>query len=207
MNILAHAYLSDRHEGLLLGNFIADFVKGDPAHPRHGLSADVITGIRLHRAIDTFTDSHPLVDEVRDLLHPRCHKYAGVAVDVFFDHFLARHFTQLTNEPLSDFIGYVYSTIERNLQQLPAGAIRMAGYMIQQDWLTSYQSLEGIDRALKGLSRRTAFPSGLDTVIDDLQLHYAFIDNTFLAFWPDLCHLVTKQPVKRQARCQQSNTN
>lgn len=187
MNILAHAYLSERKEGLLIGNFIADFIKGDPTHPRHGLQPDVIAGIRRHRTIDSFTDAHPAVDSVRDLLHPRCHKYAGVAVDVFFDHFLANQFQQLTNEPLPAFVHYFYETLQQNTHRLPAAALRMTDYMIRQDWLSSYQFMEGIDRSLKGISRRTAFPSGLETAVDDLQTHYLFIEQAFSVFWPDLC--------------------
>lgn len=103
MNILAHAYLSgprsvgsrsvgqrsvgsrpaDHHSELVIGNFIGDFIKGDPAGPRHTLMPGEVAGVRLHRAIDTFTDAHPDVAAVRNLLHPRCHKYAGAAVDIF----------------------------------------------------------------------------------------------------------------------------
>lgn len=114
MNILAHVYLSNREEELLIGNFIADFIKGDPAAPRHGLSPGVVTGIRLHRAIDGFTDAHPEVAAVRTLLRARCHKYAGVAVDVFFDHYLAVDFTKLTGELLPDFVGFAYETIRKD---------------------------------------------------------------------------------------------
>lgn len=186
MNILAHAYLSDCQTGLLIGNFIADFVKGDPAAPRHHLSADVITGIRLHRSIDQFTDAHPAVAAVRTLLYPRCHKYAGVAVDVFFDHFLAVQFGALTGESLPEFVRFTYATIQANAQHLPPDAKRMADALIRYDWLTSYQTTNGIDRSLKGLSRRTAFPSGLDTAITDLTDHYDQIGGHFSYFWPAL---------------------
>lgn len=186
MNILAHAYLSDRREGLLIGNFIADFIKGDPAAPRHGLSPGVVTGIRLHRSIDGFTDAHPAVAAVRTLLRPRCHKYAGVAVDVFFDHFLAVDFTRLTGESLPDFIGFVYQTIRANADSQPADARRMADAMMRYDWLLHYQTREGIDRSLKGLARRTAFVSGLDTVIADFDRYYDQIGGHFSYFWPQL---------------------
>ena len=186
MNILAHAYLSDRQTGLLIGNFIADFIKGDPTAPRHHLSADVITGIRLHREIDRFTDTHPNVAAVRTLLRPRCHKYAGVAVDVFFDHFLAIQFQQRTGEALPNFVRFTYTTLQANAPYLPADAKRMADALIRYDWLTSYQTTEGIDRSLQGLSRRTAFPSGLDTAITDMAAYYDLIGDHFSYFWPAL---------------------
>jgi len=191
MNILAHAYLSgprpaDHHSELVIGNFIGDFIKGDPASPRHQLTPGEVAGVRLHRAIDTFTDAHPEVAAVRDLLHPRCHKYAGAAVDIFFDHFLALHFQELTSEPLVEFVPDFYQTLQDNIARLPPLAARMADYMIRQDWLTNYQFIEGIDRSLKGVSRRTAYPSGLDTAIEDLELYYDEISKHFTSFWPQL---------------------
>ncbi len=186
MNILAHGYLSDRNDGLLIGNFIGDFIKGDPTHPRHRLSPIEIAGVRLHREIDTFTDTHPDVAAVRDLLHPRCHKYAGVAVDVFFDHFLAVHFEELTNEPLARFTDFFYGSLQRLSVRFPSPAVRMLDAMVQYDWIMQYQTLAGIDRSLKGIARRTAFPSGLDTAIIDLERYYSQIDRHFTYFWTAL---------------------
>lgn len=186
MNILAHAYLSNRHEGLLVGNFIADFIKGDPANPRHGLSAAVVQGIRLHRSIDAFTDAHPAVEQVRRYLRPRCHKYAGVAVDVFFDHFLASNFTGLTGEELTGFVAWFYQTLLRVEDQLPADAGRMAYYMIRQNWLSNYRHLSGVDRSLKGIASRTTFDSGLETAVEDLVRYYDPMAVEFRRFWPDL---------------------
>ncbi|GAB3643262.1 acyl carrier protein phosphodiesterase [Spirosoma arcticum] len=186
MNILAHGWLSGRNDSLLSGNFLGDFVKGDPTHPRHSLTPGEVAGIRLHRAIDSFTDTHPDVAAVRDLLRPRCHKYAGPAVDIFFDHFLAANFTQLTGESLPAFTQYFYETLQRNSAHFPAPAIRMLSAMVQYDWLRHYPTIEGIDRSLKGVSRRTAFPSGLDTAIVDLERYYDEISERFAHFWPQL---------------------
>lgn len=191
MNILAHAWLSGprlagRHTELLIGNFIGDFIKGDPENPRHHLTSGEVVGVRLHRAIDTFTDAHPNVAAVRDLLHPRCHKYAGAAVDIFFDHFLAINFQSLTGEGLPEFVAYFYRALQDNMARLPTPAARMADYMIRQDWLTTYQFTEGIDRSLKGVSRRTAYPSGLDTAIADFTVYYDQIAGHFRYFWPAL---------------------
>lgn len=186
MNILAHAYLSGRHSELLIGNFIGDFIKGDPASSRHHLIPGVVAGVRLHRAIDTFTDAHPDVAAVRDLLYPRCHKYAGAAVDIFFDHFLAINFLSLTGETLTEFVPYFYQTLQKNQAAMPLNAVRMADYMIRQDWLSNYQFTEGIDRSLKGVARRTVYPSGLDTVIEDFTTYYDQIGEHFAYFWPSL---------------------
>ncbi|MFC5408290.1 ACP phosphodiesterase [Larkinella bovis] len=186
MNILAHAFLSGNDEGLIIGNFIADFIKGNPGHPRHGLSARVQRGIWLHRQIDSFTDQHPLVEAMRVMVRPRCHKYAGAAIDIFLDHFLARHFTEIAHQPLADFVTRFYRFLQHHRSELPEEARRMSGYMIQHDWLTNYQFLDGIDRSLKGVARRTAFPSHLDTVIEDLKSDYRSFEEYFRRFFPDL---------------------
>jgi acyl carrier protein phosphodiesterase len=186
MNILAHACLSGHKEDWLIGNFIGDFIKGNPASERHGLEPGIIAGVQLHRAIDTFTDDHPDVAAVRDLLHPRCHKYAGVAVDVFFDHFLATQFAALMGESLKTFTVYVYGTLQQNSHRLPSQAVPMLNGMVRYDWLMSYQMLDGIDRSLKGISRRTVYPSGLDTAVVDLESHYEYIGERFNHFWPQL---------------------
>lgn len=186
MNILAHGWLSDRNDALTAGNFLGDFIKGDPAHPRHNLTTGEVAGIRLHRAIDSFTDAHPDVAAVRDLLRPRCHKYAGPAVDIFFDHFLAANFTQFTGEDLPTFTRYFYETLRRNSAHFPAPAIRMLNGMIEHDWLRHYPTIAGIDRSLKGVSRRTAFPSGLDTAVEDLERYYTEVGERFAHFWPQL---------------------
>lgn len=193
MNILAHAYLSGQNEELLIGNFIGDFIKGDPASARHGLTSGEIAGVRLHRAIDTFTDTHPDVAAVRDILHPRCHKYAGAAVDVFFDHFLATRFEALTGGRLADFKTYFYQTLLRYTARIPPMAVRMLDSMVRYDWLTHYQTLDGIDRSLVGMSRRTAFPSGLDTAVEDLTIHYEVIGKRFDHYWPQLVHQMAER--------------
>ncbi len=191
MNILAHGYLSEltplgRNNGVLIGNFAGDFIKGNPDHPRHALLPDELLGVRLHRAIDSFTDAHADVAAVRTLLRPRCHKYAGVAVDVFFDHFLAVRFVELTGQPLAEFVPYFQNTLLHNTDRLPEPANRMLTSMIRYDWLAHYQTTDGVDRSLTGLSRRTAFPSGLDTVILDFTAHYETIGDAFSRFWPAL---------------------
>ena len=186
MNILAHAYLSGPDEGVIVGNFIGDFVKGDPTHPRHGLTDAVRRGVYLHRLIDSFTDEHPVTAGLREVLRPRCHKYAGPALDVILDHFMALRFEQYAQQPLAVFVQGFYAVIQKNFNLLPVPALRMADYMIRHDWLTHYAMPEGIDRALKGIARRTTFPSGMDTAIDDLLAHYAIFADGFDRFFPEL---------------------
>lgn len=151
MNYLAHLLLADQTAESLIGNLAGDFVKGRIAdHVPPGIAA----GIRHHRRVDAFTDSHPSVAAFRRVLIPEHGHYARVIADVFFDHFLAIDFTRYSSEPLDGFLRRVYAEIDPHIDELP-GRLRVV-YPRMRDggWLESYQSLEGIRLALGGISHR-----------------------------------------------------
>src|SRR5215216_5596818 len=160
MNFLAHVYLSGENTKLMVGNFIADFVKGRNALEK--FSPEIAKGIDLHRAIDEFTDTHPVVAQSKNRLRPKYRHYSGVIVDVFYDHFLARNWNTYHTEPLSDFAARTYRTIESFGPILPAGVKYMLPYMIKGNWLVNYGQTEGIHRALSGMARRTPYHSKME---------------------------------------------
>jgi acyl carrier protein phosphodiesterase len=133
MNFLAHAYLSGDDKKILLGNFIGDFIKGRQALRK--FEARIIQGVELHRAIDEFTDNHEVVHESKDRLRPRYRHYAGVIVDVFYDHFLATHWKNFHHQPLADFAADTYQTIESFSDILPVEFKQMLPYMVRGNWL------------------------------------------------------------------------
>ena len=152
MNYLAHLYLSGNQPMLMIGNFIADHVKGKQFLL---FNKEIQKGILLHRSIDTFTDQHPVVEQSKRLLRPHFRKYAPVIVDVFYDHFLARDWKHYHTEELKNYASSVYQLMENNSILLPERAIYMLGYMKKHDWLSGYATIEGMQHALSGLSRRT----------------------------------------------------
>ena len=105
MNFLAHEYLSKQHKGIRVGNFLADFIRGNDLE---NYSEEVKLGIELHRKIDEFTDSHELVDASKKLLHPRQGKYSSVLLDIYYDYFLAKNWSKFTDQPLKEFATIVY---------------------------------------------------------------------------------------------------
>ena len=111
MNFLAHLYLSGNNKEVILGNFIADAVKGKELNR---YKEQVQVGIRLHRAIDTYTDKHPVVEKSKERLRGKYHKYAGVIVDMFYDHFLAANWNEYSNEPLNKFTSNAYRILILN---------------------------------------------------------------------------------------------
>lgn len=183
MNYLAHIYLSGNDEDVLIGNFIGDAVKGnDFNHYSPGIQA----GIRLHRFIDQYTDSHDIVEQSKARLRPNFRKYAGVIVDMYYDHFLAVNWELHCETELTEFSHAIYSQLEGRITELPEKIQFMLPHMKRYNWLTSYASLEGIDRALSGMARRTSFESNMQHAVVALKDDYELFEKEFNDFFPEL---------------------
>lgn len=190
MNYLAHFYLSDNQPHLLVGNFIADQIKGKQIDL---LPSPIAHGVRLHRFIDDFTDRHPIVAQSKARLRYRYRKYAGVIVDIFYDHFLAAYWEQYSEINLNLFSKNVYSILESHTTLMPTICSELIfPTMKNQDWLCAYATLNGIERSLNGLSKRTRFNSQIQFAINDLKQDYSIYLKEFQEFLPDL-----KQAVKK----------
>ena len=183
MNFLAHLYLSGNFDELMIGNFIADFVKGKPSLTIH---PQVIKGIELHRQIDYYTDTHLVVKESKERLRARYRKYAGVIVDMFYDHFLAVNWHAYSESSLPEFASQTYRLMNVNKQLLPPSMHMLLHYMQKQNWLVSYARIEGIARALQGMSKRTTFQSDMELAVHDLQQDYQLYLAEFTSFFPQL---------------------
>lgn len=184
MNFLAHLYLSGDDPKIMVGNFIGDFVKG--RHAMEQFDPTIIRGIELHRAIDEFTDSHPVVSESKNRLRPKYRHYSGVIVDVFYDHFLAKNWNEYHPDLLPDFADKAYDTIQSHDSILPKEVKYMLPYMIKGNWLVNYSNTEGIHRALSGMSRRTPYESKMDEATVDLVNSYELFKAEFENFFPQL---------------------
>ena len=184
MNFLAHLHLSGDNTFIMLGNFIGDFVKGKNLVEKVG--SEMAKGIELHREIDFFTDQHPIVTQSKKRLRPKYRHYSGVIVDVFYDHFLAKNWNDYHPQPLSDYAAYVYDVIQKNATLLPDRVNMMMPYMIKGNWLVNYATVEGIHRALTGMTRRTPYESKMDESVVDLQENYEEFKTEFITFFPEL---------------------
>lgn len=182
MNYLSHLYLSTTPD-IAIGNFIADHVKGSAVEMYKG---EVREGIRIHRLIDSFTDAHPVVEESKARLRPKFRKYAPVIVDIYFDHFLARDWEQYHHLALEEFAANSYRMLRENESMLPERALHMLNYMEPQNWLVSYGTLQGMQKALTGLSRRTTFESNMQHAHLFLEKHYAAFEDEFNRFFPEI---------------------
>jgi acyl carrier protein phosphodiesterase len=183
MNFLAHLYLSPTFDDAMIGNLMADFVKGNPAGLHNG---EVCRGIALHRSIDTFTDAHPVVRESKARLSPTYRHYAGVIVDIFYDHFLAVHWGQYNGVPLPEFARRVYRLLDEKKPLLTDQMRMVARYMQEQNWLVGYAQLAGIERVFQGMARRTRFVSGMERATEDLRRDYLRYEGEFFRYFPEL---------------------
>ncbi|MCX2839251.1 acyl carrier protein phosphodiesterase [Salinimicrobium sp. MT39] len=183
MNFLAHIYLSGDNEDLILGNFIADSIKGKKylRYP-HGVQK----GILLHREIDSYTDSHPIVKRSTAKLHKNYSHYSGVIVDIFYDHFLASRWEDYSSVPLENFVSNFYKLLQQRFDLLPAPIQNFLPYMVSENWLLSYASIDGIARILYQMNIRTKNIVQMDKAVNDLKEHYHDFSNDFQEFFPEL---------------------
>lgn len=190
MNYLAHIYLSGDSDDILLGNFIGDSVKGSDLS---AYSAGVQQGIVLHRAIDTFTDTHP--EALRSIvrLRPSLRKYAGVVTDIFYDHILAKNWSRYDSRSLRTFVDQAYQRLEARKDEMPYKSARFLHYLLKYDMLFEYSSHSGIDQVLKGMAYRTKFESGMEDAARLLPLYLKDLEADFYQFFPELKAFVNQQ--------------
>lgn len=197
MNFLAHIYLSNDNDFIKIGNFIADGIRGK--HYEH-LPSNIQKGIILHRAIDTFTDAHPVFRQSTKRLHEKYHHYSGVIVDVFYDHFLAKNWKDHSDENLDEFVERFYQSLRDNYDLLNEKTQKMMPYMFRQNWLVNYQHLEGIERILFQMDHRSKYISKMQFSIAELNEYYSEFEQEFTLFFKDLKAFVEQKLTELQAK-------
>jgi acyl carrier protein phosphodiesterase len=183
VNFLAHIFLSGSEPDVMAGNFMGDSVRGSQADL---LPADIRRGVQLHRAIDSYTDAHPVVALSKQRLRAKFGKYAPVVADVFYDHFLAAGWSAYSTEPLRRYVDRVYAELQNYYAQFPLRTQRFYDYMLRHDILYGYSAVEGIDRVMRGMARRARFESRMEKAAGELQDAYPLYQAEFSAFFPDL---------------------
>jgi len=183
MNYLAHIYLSRDHELITIGNFMADHIKGNKYK---NFSEDLQKGILLHRQIDSFTDTHKIVKISKRRLNDRYGLYRGVVIDIFYDHFLAKNWKNYSEIDLPTYTQSFYDSLNRNFDILPDKIKYMSKYLIRDNWLLSYAEMDGIQKVLEGMNRRTKNRSQMYLAINDLEAHYGDFETDFQQFFDEL---------------------
>ncbi|WP_026934131.1 ACP phosphodiesterase [Christiangramia echinicola] len=183
MNFLAHIYLSGDNDQIKIGNFMADSIKGKKylKYPE-----EIQKGIVLHRAIDYYTDTHPVFKQSTKRLFSTYGHYSGIIVDIFYDHFLAANWRKYSGSQLEKYTLDFYALLENNFDILPSKVKSFLPYMINDNWLLSYASIEGIEKVLSGMNRRTGRKSDMHLATKELQEHYQDFQFEFEIFFDEV---------------------
>ncbi len=182
MNFLGHIFLTPDNDELLFGNFIADSVKGNPLKHYSGLVAE---GIRFHRAIDEFTDNHPLVKQGVNRFRSDQGRFAPVVIDVVYDHILASDWKQYHVEDLKSFVDTTYQRLESQSHEFPKRVEHFFPFMKSQNWLYNYQFEWGLKKSLEGLDRRTSIETEMVKSVDVFKHNEREFREEFAAFLED----------------------
>lgn len=181
MNYLAHLFLAKDTPESLIGNLLGDFAKGSIECL---YTAEIRKGIELHRRVDTYTDAHHIFRSSKRLIAKQRRRLSGIMIDVFYDHFLARHWSEYSDVPLDDFSSRVYKILADNQAILPESLKLIVPRMKAYDLLGSYKEIQGIDIALKRIATRIKWQNNLGDGVEDLLANYQQIEIDFCAFFP-----------------------
>jgi acyl carrier protein phosphodiesterase len=190
MNFLAHIYLSGTDEGVKIGNFMADSIRGRQyeSYPKA-----IMKGILLHRAIDSFTDNHPIYRKSKHRLHEKYGHYSGVIMDIVYDHFLAKNWASYSDELLENYAQNFYTLLQKRYDELTEKTQKILPYMIGRNWLVSYASLEGLELILFQMDHRTKNRVAMQEAIVEVKTFYTEFEEEFTLFFADLQQFCTEQ--------------
>ncbi|MDE2845259.1 MAG: ACP phosphodiesterase [Gemmatimonadota bacterium] len=196
MNYLAHLYFAEDTPESRVGNLMVDFVRGPV--DRQPYNGAVMRGMRSHVAVDRYTDGHDVFRESKALISSSRRRFAGIIVDICYDHFLASHWSAFSNESLADFIDRTYGSLRAYRGDMPPVLSRVLNHMVKNDWLGGYREMSGISRALDGLSMRIRRPNTLAGSVEELEANYDEMEEQFLRFFPDLVQHMEKREHARE---------
>jgi acyl carrier protein phosphodiesterase len=191
MNYLAHLYLAENTTDSRIGNFLGDFVKGDLSQYESVYAPGIIQGIQEHRYIDSFIDRHPMFIQSKRRLGKKYRLVSGIVIDILADHFLTQHWQRFSpDEDLETFLLNSYRILSQSQSILPTRLQKILPRIIEEDWLRSYQTLDGVEFTLIRLSKRLTRQNTLPEAIQDIQTNYDELATDFLIFFPDLIRYV-----------------
>lgn len=181
MNFLAHTYLSGCNEEIIVGNFMGDYVKGK----NYLLFPEQVKkGILIHRDIDSFTDMHRITRICKKRVAVKYHKYAGIVIDIFYDHFLASLWDNYSTLPLNEFVNRSYDLLKRNYKVLPSAIKRWFPTFLENNWMMAYTTEDGIEMVLERMSANTSLPDHSAFAVEVLRDQYSIFMDDFLEFFP-----------------------
>nr|WP_321407334.1 ACP phosphodiesterase [uncultured Carboxylicivirga sp.] len=193
MNFLAHLYLSGNDPLVQIGNFIGDHVKGRN-YMRYAPA--IQKGILLHRKIDSFTDTHPVVKESTRRLTEKYGRYSGIVIDVFYDHYLGRNWTTFSDVSLTKYVSKVHKNLLSNYFKLPKEVKSFLPFIVKSRRLETYATVEGIHRSLQIMSNYSSLPAHADWAVEQMRLFDNEFNDEFLKFFQEVKMMAHEELVK-----------
>ena len=186
MNYLAHLMLADDSDASRIGNLLGDFTKGTLASLAEVYPDEIIRGIKMHRAVDRFTDSHEVFKNSRALIAPERRRFSGIIIDIIFDHYLSVHWNDYHHQPLEQFVDDFYRALDEHPEWRAGRLARAFPMMRHENWLVTYATIEGVELTLERVSRRGKRTTPIAGGIIDLRDNYAEFEASYQAFMPSL---------------------
>lgn len=197
MNLVAHQYLSFNNPSLQIGNLLGEVVKGN-RYLDYPLS--IQNGILLHRAIDSFTDNHPIVKKSCSYFHESQSKYSPIIIDLIYDYFLIKHWRKFHPISFQQFKENCYDLFHYNYDNFPDTLKEIIDHLLRYDWFENYSTIEGIQKTLNGISKRTKFENNLTSATKTIQNHLQNLEEDFLTFFPELVEFCKNYIQKTQCK-------
>ena len=197
MNYLAHLHIAEHTQTSFLGNFLGDFIKGNPEGK---FNSNVVSGIRLHRFVDSYTDSHPLIKSLKPLFKGELRRFSPIALDMFWDHCLAKHWLEFNKQSLNAFSLQAQSIINSEKkalnQVLPERFEKVSQLVWQGKWFEHYKDLNNIEFALQRIASRRPRMAPLSGTFVTLSEHYDLLNGVFFELYPDILKSAMTQTKK-----------
>lgn len=194
MNYLAHLFLAKPTADSHMGNLLGDFCRGVDTSQ---FSLPILAGLDNHRRVDRFTDTHPDVRAAKTLFSAKRRRFAGIALDVLFDHFLIRHWHKYSDVGFAPFCELAYHRLDKRMAVMPLRMQRVVGSMINQQWLASYAQLDGVGFALDRIAGRIRFSHEFAGSVEEIERHYQEFEACFTRFFPALLNHIQQQSPER----------
>jgi len=183
LNHLAHVFLAPDSPEARVGSILGDFARGVELS---ALPGEVHRGVRHHFSVDTFTDRHPEVLASKRLFSPQRRRFAGVGLDILYDHFLLKHWHRFSDHDCDRFIECTYRELSENRHLMPPQMVQVTTRMVDHDWFGAYQDLDNIGQALDRVASRIRFSNRFEGMIEEIHNHQPELEDRFLEFFMDL---------------------
>lgn len=195
MNFLAHIYLSGEEKEIQFGGFIADFIKGNKYKV---FSEKIIQGILLHRSIDSYTDTHQVVKRSNEKFRAVYGKYAGIATDILYDHFLAADWKQFSDVELEKFVKDFHKTVKENINLIPESSYRFVNPFIEKNRLLCYRTIDCLQDVFDKMAFYTSMPDKTNEAMKIIETNYSELKTDFKTFFTDVKTFSFQELVKNK---------